>query len=383
MIYQYVKRYLKHTFKNPDENFKYTPMDDIRFIKYVEKRYTLEEFVKNISEVKEAFKDFFEPIGTIVFRYKSETGVRFKVFPYRVEPKDSKYLNTLVKIIHKNRKYIETPYDGHDDQIGILGKIRRAINSEINDIDESVNKKELIKFAIKKSLELKDSDVIVQLKRMYIVKIANEENSKEEYSEDIPIKSGDDRYNGYTKEQIQNSYDDIFSKISIDNFLVTTMRKAFKNKLDFTSIDNRYYERNALKIISFQITNELSDYSSLENDFLKGIASYILRGQMHKIHELIAVKLLQEVHDKNLKAEEFLLYYNGEVIVENKKRYKIPALVTSDGKQWSNSSIVGICSLWITAMNKKESYEAALQVVDKKIKHLNKVLSSVELRKAS
>ena len=60
MIYQYVKRYLKETYEKPSINSSWSRLDDVRFFNYIEERYSEDEFFKNISEVKEAFKDFFE-----------------------------------------------------------------------------------------------------------------------------------------------------------------------------------------------------------------------------------------------------------------------------------------------------------------------------------
>ena len=176
MIYQYVKRYLKNTLEKPKMNFEWSPLDDVKFFNFIQQRYTLEEFSKEISEVKVAFKDFFEPVGKIVFRYKEENGIKFKIFPYRVKPQDSKHLTNIIKIINTNKKYIKYPYQGQDDQIVILGKIRREVNRELFDTEESVNVKELIRHAIKIALHLGQRDIVTQLKRKYLIKIFNKNN---------------------------------------------------------------------------------------------------------------------------------------------------------------------------------------------------------------
>ena len=232
MIYQYVKRYLKNTLEKPKVDFEWSALDDIKFFSFIEQRYTLEEFSKEISEVKVAFKDFFEPVGNIVFRYKEESGIKFKIFPYRVKPQDSKHLQNIIKIINNNRKQIKYPYQGQDDQIVILGKIRREVNREVFDSQESVNTKELIKHAIRIALGLSERDIITQLKRKYIIKIFNKNtvlDIDKEVSAPTKREGKANRFNGYTAEQIEETYKEIFHKGSanIKYFLIATMKNAF------------------------------------------------------------------------------------------------------------------------------------------------------------
>ena len=99
MIYHYVKRYLKNRYIEPKIDFTWTYIDTLKFFEYIDKRYTQEEFIKELSEVKEAFRDFFESVGTIIFRYTDMEEIKIKIFPYRVEPQNSIHLQTIIKII--------------------------------------------------------------------------------------------------------------------------------------------------------------------------------------------------------------------------------------------------------------------------------------------
>lgn len=386
MIYQYVKRYLKHTIIKPNVDFKWTPLINIDFFAYIEKRYTYEEFSKEISEVKTAFRDFFEPAGNLIFRYKEDSGIKIKIFPYRVEPKDSKHLKDIIKIIHHNRKYIKYPYQDQNDQIAILGKIRRDINQEISDTTESVNSKELIKYAIRVALELNDEDIITQLKRMYIIKIFNK-NSVLEVEEELapPTKREGiaNRFNGYTSEQIQGTYKEIFGRdnLMIDKFLKDVMTNLFSTDLNFKIIDNKFYENNSLKIIHAAIAKELTNYIELEQDYILGITGYLMRLNFYKIHELMAMEIIKCIHDKNMNAKDFLLYYNGKTVVIKNEKHIIPSLETEDGRQWNNSSLIGICNLWMNTKKKKEVYEKKLLETDIKLESLAEKLSYIQPEK--
>lgn len=369
MIYQYVKRYLKDTFSRPSINQVWSTLDNLQFFNYLYKRYNDEEITKEISEIKEAFRDFFEPVGTIVFRYSQEGGIKFKIFAYKVEPKNSKHLNEIISIINKHKKAIIYPYKNQTDQIAITGTIRRKINLEVNSTDESVNKRELIKYAIRKALELGERDVIVQLKRMYLVKIFDANKITKEKRREIEKREGlANRYNGYTKEEIEDSYNKIFGATTIDEFLIPVMKNLFSGRLNFAEINNSYYEENALKIIQSEIGKELVHYLSMEEDFIFGLAGYIFREHFYKIHELLAIELLEQIYHKNSNAETFLHYYTDRsIIVENGRKYMRPSLDIKDEDKWTNSSVLGLSALWINTRIKIEKHKKELLEIERKI----------------
>ena len=384
MLYQYVKRYLKKTFGHAREDFNWDLLDNIHFSTYIEGRYTTSDLMKESSELKEAFKDFLSPIGKIIFRYTEDNGIKIKIFPYRVKPEDSKHLKSILKIIGINRKYIKYPYQNQNDQIAIMGKIRRDINRELFDTQESVNPKELIKHAIKIALKLSEEDVITQLKRKYIVKIFQKNEVLEADVEAPSEREGiQNRYNGYTAEEIEETYTEIFErgKVKVDYFLVSAMKAIFTDTLDFRRINNRYYEEKALKVIHAGLSKELDNYIELEEDYAFGVSGYLMRKYFYKIHELMAIELIERIYDKDKNANTFLLFYNGKTILIDHKKYVIPSLETADGKQWNNSSLIGICNLWMNTKKRKEIYEHKIVDTDMKLNELKEKLAYIQPEK--
>jgi len=386
MLYQYVKRYLKNSLKEPKSNFKWSSIDDIKFFNYIKQRYTNEEFSKEISEVKVAFKDFFAPVGNIVFRFKEESGIKFVIFPYKVKPQSSKHLKKIIKIIQTNKRDIVYPYQGQNDQIAIFGKIRREINREIADTQESINAKDLIEYAIRTALELGEKDILTQLKRKYIIKIFNKNNVLDIEKEIVAPSQREgklNRYNGYTEQQIEETYKDIFQKgnANIDYFLKATMDKIFEKELDFRRIDNKFYEIKSLKVIHHAIAKELSDYIELEYDYLLGISGYLMRKHFYTIHELMAKELIKRIYEKDANAHNFLLFYNGKTILIDNQKYIIPSLESEDGRQWNSSSLIGICNLWMNTKERKESYEQKLIETEVRLEEVKNKLSHIEPEK--
>jgi len=367
MIYQYSKRYLKDKYQEPTENFQWKNLDNLNFLYHIQLRYSDEQLEKEIQEVKEAFKDFFDSVGTVLFRYTQEYGIRVKIFPYRVAPDKSEHLEDIIKIIKKNKKHIQVCYEGEENQIAILGKIRRDIDALMFDSQESVHKKELTKYAIKKALHLDEKDIIVELKRIYIVKIFDENSQEELIEEPLQTEDIQKTHNGYSKENIEKSYKEIFKKADIDEFLHSVLLKSFQTKLDFSIISHDYYEKKSLKIIHAHITKDLSFYSALENDYLAGLASFILRKHIYTIHEIMAMKLFEEMYKKNQNATDFILKFNGTIILYEGIKYKLPTLQDSFKNPLSSAMVTSTAFLYINIQNKIKVLEELLTKLDKQI----------------
>ncbi|MDA7848184.1 hypothetical protein N8972_01710, partial [Sulfurospirillum sp.] len=125
MIYQDVKRFLKRYLNKPTQNYEWTGRDNFVFLDYIQSRYSDEQIDNDVMEVRQAFRDFFEPVGSLVVRFSRSTGIMYKIMPYSVKPEKSKHLKKLISIIQENRRSVEYPYNEKEDQIALLGKIRR------------------------------------------------------------------------------------------------------------------------------------------------------------------------------------------------------------------------------------------------------------------
>ena len=374
MLYQYTKRYLKNHFNKPSLQPEWDLNHSNEFISYIQKRYEINHLEKELSEVKKAFKDFFEPVGRIVFRYKEDTGIKFKVFAYNVQPKNSRHLKNIVDIIHQNKKDIKyLEQNGKVNSITISGKIRRYINLEIADTQESIQIKELIKYAIRVALNLSERDIVTQLKKKYIVKIFQVKEKG----------STNGRFNGYSVEEIEETYKDIFHKnqTDIEQFLQNITNTTVEKELNFQRITNQHYEANSLKAIHATITKELINFISLEQDYLLGVTGFLMRKHFFEIHKLIAIKLLDSIYQESQKAKNFLLYYDNDSILINNKKYQIPALLREDGQKWNINSLMTICNAWMASVKKKEGYQQQIEKSDELIQTLTQELKDVETNK--
>lgn len=375
MIYQDTKRILKKIDFDNDKVNEWGALDNIQLLNFLTTRYTNDELKSNSSEIKQAFKDFYENKGSIVFRFDPKTGVTFKLFPYRVKAENSKHLNRVIEIIQTNRDSVVYPYNEQKNQIAILGKIRRKINSEISDSDESVNKRELIRYAIKKALQLSNKDIIIQLKRKYIVKIFQ----KNTYTKINEESMSHENLNTIDLGEYKAYYEEIEEDMNIKEFIKGAMEGLFSTTLDFSIIDNSFYEKKSLSLIKSALTIELHEIFAIgEDESIDGFILYMIRENFIYIHELIAIELLQCVAKKVKNADTFLLYYSGKVYVENGKKYSIPSLVNPDGQQWNAISLKSISTLWLNAKYRLEKQSLKMENIDEELLELEKDFNITE-----
>jgi len=361
LIYQDTKRFLKRHLKRASKSYEWQGRDNFLLLEFLQNRYSDKELGQNASEIKEAFREFYENIGTISFSFDVKVGVHYKIEPYRVSPRSSQHLMPLIKLIRDNRRAIEYPYQGREDQIALLGKIRRYINAEIADTAESVNKKELVRYAIKEALELDQRDVVIHLKRKYIVKIFHKNKFLSDQVTDVKlIDTNERRYMGYSADDLANHYDEFFTDVVLEDFLGSVMTQLFATKLNFEEITNRYYEKNVLSLIRDTIAVELMVYISENDEYLKGFAGYIFRKNFMSVHEFMAIELFEKISKKDKNAERFLNYYTGKIFIENGKRYEMPKLTTPNGERWNITSITAISTMWLRSREQLDKQKVKL-----------------------
>jgi len=359
MIYQDVKRFLKRHLQKPSSTYVWSGRDNLVLFNFIQSRFSDEQIDNGEMEIRQAFRDFYDPIGSLIIRFSRDAGANYKFFPYHVEPKNSSHLKNIIKIIQDNRRTIEYNYRGNDTQMALSGKIRRNINAEIAETNEAINKKELVRYAIKKALDLGENDIVLTLKKKYIIKlVAKREISESSYQIDnnenvekeIQKVSEEEAKVDIEKSNLQelkDSYDEIFTEVDINDFLNGVMAPLFVGALNFDKINHNYYEKNTLRLIKNKIAEELTEYISNNSEYLSRLAVYIVKNNLVSIHERIAVEIFELISQRNENAKNFLNCYTGQIFVEDGKRYMIPEITTEDGKRWNINSLISISTIWL------------------------------------
>jgi uncharacterized Zn finger protein len=349
MIYQDALRFLKQHIKSVTATYQWTEIDNVDFFNALYKRYEHKEIKEGMADIKEAFKDIFQSVGKLIFKYDSQRGIQFKVLPYSVDPKQSQHLPNLVKIIHLYREQIEHAYSDKDEQLIIQGEARRRISAEISESEEPVNKKELVKEAIRTALQLNPKDIVLIFRRKYIVKLYKARAKQAQKS--API---------FSEADLAVDYKDFFEEVDHDTFLDVIIDAVTSNALDFDYMDNGYYEQYALKEIREVIIQELTQHLEDESAFMKAFAGYILKRDLIALHERIARALLLKISEKSVSAQKFIEYYTGGTVLVDGTKYKIPGLETPDGGKLNMLTVTSVAAAWLTAYQNKEELALSL-----------------------
>ena len=341
-----LKSYLKENLKAPSLDFSWSEEDNRNFFRFIEESADADYLRKkeNLLQIREAFASYFAPVGYILFRIKNNQ-IRVKVFPYTVKPEDSKNIDEIVNIICENQNAILNNYKGKNDQIYIEGRLRDAIYEYVNSIEEEqISKKELVRFSVRKALELKEEDLIILKTDCIFIKLCD--STKKRIIAKNEQNTIANRYNGIDEEEMIAFYNEHFSTKENENFFHIIAKLFVKKYLLEAKISNQDYEKKVFPYIQSIITELLINMFDNCEDFFKGFAGYVFRRHFEEVFENIAEMILLEIAASNEYIIEFLKYYSLDVIVLNGKKYKIPNLETSGELKWNVMSMLSIVKVY-------------------------------------
>jgi len=369
MIDEELKAYFEKNLPTPSLIFQWTDKDNEKLFKFIEDNFP-EDFLKdklNLLQIKQALKDHFEPIGYILFAYKNKK-IRLKIFPYTVEPQDSINLDAIVDIIFKNDDLIEYDYKDVKNQILVKKALIHKIHHYLIDAeDENVNKKELIKHAIRIALDLEETDIIIHKQGHIFVKIIHEK----EVIKNVESKIAK-MYNSIDEDELLEFDIEFFSDEQNKDFLKIVAEKFVQKYLIDKKISNDVYENNGFEYIQKIIFDEITYLYEDDDDdeFFKGFAGFTFRRYFRDIYDYIADIILEEVALSNVQISEFLDYYSLNAIVVDGKKYRVPTLDAGNGLKWSVVSMLSIARIYTKTKANIEKLENDLMDIDDKIEEL-------------
>lgn len=346
-LHSKLKIYLKTTIDKPSVDFKWTTEDNKKLFSYLNDHFPDLSLADSEcqSKVKQAFREHFESVGYIIFKM-SDTQLRMKVFPYKIEPKDSVNLNAIIDIIDENEDLVENDYNGKEDLICIKKELTLKLSHFINRItNEEINKKELLKYAVREAFELYDSDIVIIKNSQIFIKLFDYGNIKQVSEEEKETIAN--RYNGIDEDELKSFYDDFFIKEENKNFFYSVAEQFVEIYLLEKKIDNIVYEKNAFSFIQSIITEKLINSFDHNDEFFKGFSGYVFRIHFKEVFGYISYLILAEISSSNRYMMDFLKYYSLDVVVLNGKKYKVPMIEASNGLKWSVSSMISIVKIYI------------------------------------
>lgn len=347
MLDSELKFYLKTHLKPPSIDFEWSEEDNKKLFEYLNENCEEECLLdrQNQLKIKQAFKEYFEPVGYILFKMNG-TRIRIKVFAYKIEPKDSVNLPSVLDILESNEKLIEYDYKGKDNQISVPKELKDKIYDFINNItNEEVSRKELARYAVTKFFELQDHDIVIVKEDQIFIKVLNypyKRQIKEEEKNTVA-----NRYNGINEDELKTLYDEFFAQQQNKNFFYYVAKLFVQVYFLEQKIDNFTYENKRFSLIQSIVSEQLNHAYNNDDDFCTGFAGYIFRIHFQEVFEHIANFILAEIAISNDYMIGFVKYYSSNVIVLEGKRYKVPELETESGLRWNVASILSIVKIYV------------------------------------
>ena len=344
--------YVSMNLPKPSLDFEWSQEDNENLFKHIKENFPKDYLTKkeNLLQIKQAFRNHFEKVGFILFTFKKQQ-IRLKVFPYNIEPKNSKYVDSIIDIIEDNDELIEYDYKDMENQILIkdelINKILIFLKSQE---DEHVNKKELIKYAVREAFELADNDIIVFKQGSIFVKVVKDVK-RHEVSDDEQDTIAN-RYNGISEDELEDFHEEFFANGENQNFFPLVAKIFTEEYFHERKIDNIVYEKNAFTYIQNIILEEVSalydddDGGGDDDEFFKGFSGYVFRIHFKEVFGYIADYILAEIAISSSYMAEFLNYYSLSIIVLNGEKYRVPSLDAGNGLRWNVISMLSIAKVY-------------------------------------
>ena len=346
MTYLDLKLYLKKNLKSPSLDFVWSQKDNEQFFAFI-KANTKPDYLKkdkNLLKIREVFQEYFEPVGYILFQIKNFQ-INIKIFPYTLEPKDSVNVDPIIDIIEDNEDLVIDNYNGQYNQILIKNKLREKIFKFVEKIEnEKINKKELVKFAVREAFNLKDSDIVMIKQETIFIKLFDIKNKKEISLEEQNTIAN--RFNGIDEEELRVFNKEHFSNKESKGFFKLIAKLFVDRYFLGKTIDNEEYEKNVFSYIQLIIYEQLIDTFDYSDEFFKGFSGYIFRIHFKEVFEGIAELILAKVASANSYMTNFLKYYSLDIVVFDGVKYKVPNLVAQNGLKWNVVSMLSIVKLY-------------------------------------
>lgn len=265
----------------------------------------------------------------------------------KLNTQDISIIESVMDIIEDNENAIEKNYNNKEDLVSLNKNLKDKIFSYMKNIHTDIDKKVLVKYAIRKYFALAQRDIVVIRTEQIIIKLLNYESihvvTKEEEG---TIAS---RYNGIKEDDLKSFYDDIFSQEDVDEFFHNIAETFVDKYMVQQSMDNKYYEQNVFPIIQLIIKSNLDENFDHNDDFFKGFAGYAFRIHFKSVFEYIAEIFLSELSEGSTYFLDFLKYYSLDVVIVNGVKYKVPAIKSSNGLKWNVASIRSIIKVFLNA----------------------------------
>lgn len=319
------------------------------------------------EEIREAFIDFFKDLGMVFVVFRGLEKIVVRIRPYESNIDKKKIVEKVLLILDLEKEDILKSAP-REDLIAISDSLLIRLHSSIENECPQVDKKEILKVAVTKSFSLTEKDVVVYLKGKLFIRLFKGAVKKAKIATSQSSSGGKEkRFNGLPPEELNKLNKEIFPK-GVESDLPTLTKIIIGNGIDFSRINNDFYEKNHIQIIQKSFKDFLSKKVNVEQFVLDGFVNFIFRETFELVHKHLAINLIETFYLQKGTAEDFLKYYSGNTVVADGGKYKLPMIIDANGGEWKVPVIKTIVKQRFVNIDKIKEKEKMIAKVHNSIK---------------
>jgi len=143
--------------------------------------------------------------------------------------------------------------------------------------------------------------------------------------------------------------------------------------LNFTRIDNQTFLKIYLEIFQDLIYKIVQPILKDEEELvIKYFTNFLLRDYYDEMMVVCATELSIKVAERNINAEKFLHYYNGEIVSINNRTYIKPIIMSEDGNEYKMFDILSIITRYNKVLTKVKDQEKSVENAKKDLENIEK-----------
>ena len=288
--------------------------------------------------------DFFHEVGSVTVVFKGMERIGVKIRPYTKDPEESSYFGDLIDIVEAHHEEIEDAAP-REDLLVVDETIYQMLEKVVRLSEEPINKRALIKQAVRKGLGLSKRDVVVIFHGKVYIRIYKILNNKN-------FPAIERRFQGLPEEEMQQLQHEYFAG-GVEPFLVEVAQSAMEGPLHVSSVDNETFEKSNVRVMHKALSDALETKIGEEKMVLEGFAGYLMRRYFQLIYRSMSAYLIEQLSTRDAETDAFLRYYDGQIVLgSDGKKYRRPEIVDKEGIRWNLATIIAV------AMQRKKDLES-------------------------
>jgi len=237
----------------------------------------------------------------------------------------------------------------------LTGLYQRFVSTEVEENYASL--RELIRSHIQESFDLHSRDIVLFLRKNLYVR----------YFVDLRANDGSKnrRFLGVSGDELADIYQDNFPD-DFGEILLEMSTDVINDALDFNRIDNLTFKTKYIEVFRTLVDVAMADYTAgISSDNVMALNGYILRIYFDELLYRCAEVLVEKVMQRNKKADKFLHFYNGEIVIgKNGKKVKKPFITDVNGNVWNFGSIFSVMTQYVRHENNCDQQAEAINELE-------------------